>query len=507
MLSLNNASYSARGSEDQNDYILAPRIPLPLARSLRHSLRVDIDLANAAALFLSQARRPATTATTAMTTELIAHTSHALRAPLRLPESARADVVRNAHRHQDRPRHAAAEAEVSPLTSSTPIDRGSRLYIPHPFSLAGVPVLEERIPLEHLPGELLVYDRANATGRHTHRRHGAGRPEKALRYVRLYPRRSDAHLHPSQIPPTPTEAGDVGGCSASGPSTSRRQTRNRGYLFLDPENEAADGRRSVVYRAPLVAALGRQDAGHKGKAREEGGAGALPRRVAVVAKMAKGDCRSHYLLRQEGKAYAELPSHLFGPSESWRGGATRFDACTESGCASSSMCGGAEESAQRVVPNFYGFYVPVDSKGRRLDCRAHHATCDGYLQAGCAVDWPSPILLMEDCGTPVELQGMKRAGRQRCWSLVDSLHASGIAHGSPHSRNILVQPGPLSMPREQRTLATPSFRIASLGRAEALWPEQRAGPPTRLARHCFEKKRELDVQLALSELRLWEEGE
>ena len=88
---------------------------------------------------------------------------------------------------------------------------------------------------------------------------------------------------------------------------------------------------------------------------------------------------------------------------------------------------------------------------------------------------------------------------------MDTLHASGVVHGSPHSRNILVQPGPLSVPREQRTLAMPSFRIASLGRAEALWPGQHAGPPTRLARHCFDKKRELDVQLALSELRLWEE--
>ncbi|KAH9903249.1 hypothetical protein C8Q73DRAFT_635066 [Cubamyces lactineus] len=266
---------------------------------------------------------------------------------------------------------------------------------------------------------------------------------------------------------------------AGGSSASQGRGRTRGYLFLDPENEAADGRRSVVYRAPLVAALGHRDADdHKGKAREEEGLGALPRRVAVVAKMAKGDCRSHYLLRQEGKAYAELPPHLFGPSE-----------------------------ARRLVPNFYGFYVPVDSKGRRLDYRARHTTCDGYLQARCTVDWPTPILLMEDCGTPVELQSMQKAERQQCWNLVDSLHASGVAHGSPHSRNILVQPGPLSMPREQRTLGTPSFRIASLGRAEALWPGERTGPPTRLARNCFDKKRELDVQLALSELRLWEEDE
>ena len=395
MISLNNTSHSTRTNEGRDDYALAPYAPLAPARPLRSTLRVNVDLANAAAFFLSQARRSATAATT---TTLIAQTSHTPRAPLRLPESAHAHVAKDVHPHRDRLRHTASEAEDGPPSPSKSVERRSKLHIPHPFSLSGVPVLEERVPHESLPDELLVYDRANATGRHTHRRRGAGRPEKALRYVRLYPcpDRSGAHVHAGQS--SHTETGNTGDRNASGSSASLGRARSRGYLFLDPENEVADGRRSLVYRAPLVAALGRQRADHKGKAREEEEAEGHPRRVAVVAKMAKGDCRSHYLLRQEGKAYAELPPHLFGPTEVHHR-------------ASTSARVGTEKDAQRVVPNFYGFYVPVDSKGRRLDCRARHTACDGYLQAGCAVDWPSPILLMEDCGMPVELQGMKKAER------------------------------------------------------------------------------------------------
>ncbi|KAI0761350.1 hypothetical protein BD413DRAFT_666078 [Trametes elegans] len=235
----------------------------------------------------------------------------------------------------------------------------------------------------------------------------------------------------------------------------------------------ADGRRAAVHRAPLVATLGPR------------GSGAPPRTVAVAAKTAKGCCRAHFLLRQEGAAYTALPPAL--------------SAIPGSPQAETGEGEGATPGP--VVPRFYGLYVPVDAKGRVLSGR--HAECDGYVHADCAVEWPSPILLMEDCGVPVDLARMPKAHRQECWSLVDRMHQAGVTHGSAHPRNVLVQPGPLSAPRPERTLATPSFRIASLGRAEVLRP--RPGPPTRLAVRTFEKAREVDVQTALSALRLWEE--
>ena len=35
-----------------------------------------------------------------------------------------------------------------------------------------------------------------------------------------------------------------------------------------------------------------------------------------------------------------------------------------------------------------------------------------------------------------------------------------------YPRNMLIQPGPLSSPRKERTMDTPSFRVIDFGRAE-----------------------------------------
>ncbi len=68
-----------------------------------------------------------------------------------------------------------------------------------------------------------------------------------------------------------------------------------------------------------------------------------------------------------------------------------------------------------------------------------------------------------------------------------------------------MQPGPLNVPLDQRSPATPSYRLSSLGRTEVLWPHHARGEPTRLARHSYEKTRERDMQIGLWELRPWEE--
>lgn len=68
-----------------------------------------------------------------------------------------------------------------------------------------------------------------------------------------------------------------------------------------------------------------------------------------------------------------------------------------------------------------------------------------------------------------------------------------------------MQPGPLDVPQDQRSLATPSYRMSSLGRTEVLYPRHARGEPTRLARNSYEKARERDMQIGLWELRPWEE--
>lgn len=47
-----------------------------------------------------------------------------------------------------------------------------------------------------------------------------------------------------------------------------------------------------------------------------------------------------------------------------------------------------------------------------------------------------------------------------------NLHNAGFLQGSIYPRNILVQPGPLTLPPSKRSLASPSFRIIDFGRAE-----------------------------------------
>ena len=44
------------------------------------------------------------------------------------------------------------------------------------------------------------------------------------------------------------------------------------------------------------------------------------------------------------------------------------------------------------------------------------------------------------------------------------LHSAGFAQGSWYLRNILKQPGPLSLPPSRRSLETPSFRVIDFGR-------------------------------------------
>ena len=47
-----------------------------------------------------------------------------------------------------------------------------------------------------------------------------------------------------------------------------------------------------------------------------------------------------------------------------------------------------------------------------------------------------------------------------------NLHHAGFLQGSIYPRNMLIQPGPLTLPPSERSLASPSFRIIDFGRAE-----------------------------------------
>ena len=56
--------------------------------------------------------------------------------------------------------------------------------------------------------------------------------------------------------------------------------------------------------------------------------------------------------------------------------------------------------------------------------------------------------------------------REECFSLIKRLHKAGFTNGSMYMRNMVVQPGPLNVPRPERTMKQPSFRIIDFGRVE-----------------------------------------
>lgn len=149
-------------------------------------------------------------------------------------------------------------------------------------------------------------------------------------------------------------------------------------------------------------------------------------RVSVAAKLGiKGD--DH--LAREARMYARFPAAL---SQHHRG-TTR---CTE---IDEPVPYGA------VVPQFFGYYVPCDEPKDK-----------GYLSA---------ILLVEACGTSIEGKTLNSHERRTTASLFSRLHDVGFVQNSEYPRNMLIQPGPLSLPPVQRSRSTPSFRLIDFGRA------------------------------------------
>ncbi|TBU30410.1 hypothetical protein BD311DRAFT_754829 [Dichomitus squalens] len=153
-----------------------------------------------------------------------------------------------------------------------------------------------------------------------------------------------------------------------------------------------------------------------------------------------------------------------------------------------------------IAPKFYGFYVPIGPNGESLvQC---HSSCKDFANSDCHVPhWAKSILLMEDCGEPIDPATMPYKHREQCFDLVQRMHRQGFSHGHPHPRNMLVQPGPLSLPPPLRSMASPSFRLVSFGRWRALShplpKESQLG-----AKRAFEKGREIDVCVAMDELRV-----
>ncbi|KAI5825606.1 hypothetical protein K523DRAFT_375563 [Schizophyllum commune Tattone D] len=148
-------------------------------------------------------------------------------------------------------------------------------------------------------------------------------------------------------------------------------------------------------------------------------------RVRVAAKLSiRGD--EH--LAHEARMYTRFPPEL----AQHRKGAASFKKLN------------FEIPLGAVIPQFFGYYVPVEKP-----------TDGRYL---------SPIMLVESCGTPIEGRCLNRLEKQTTASLFLRMHEAGFVQNSEFPRNVLMQAGPLSAPPAQRHRSTPSFRLIDFGR-------------------------------------------
>ncbi len=56
--------------------------------------------------------------------------------------------------------------------------------------------------------------------------------------------------------------------------------------------------------------------------------------------------------------------------------------------------------------------------------------------------------------------------RDTITGMYERLHDAGFVQKSVYARNVLVQPGPLTHPRAERSLDNPSFRLIDFGRGK-----------------------------------------
>ncbi|KAF6747674.1 hypothetical protein DFP72DRAFT_821473 [Ephemerocybe angulata] len=201
---------------------------------------------------------------------------------------------------------------------------------------------------------------------------------------------------------------------------------------------------------------------HLRKSREQWAS--LTGRVSVVAKLSY-QYDSH--LEKEAKNYQEFPTHFF---QHWSG----YNLMRP---LHQPFPVGA------LVPQFYGYYVPdeeIPPKDfyRKDGPLAAPGDAEREESGSSSVEnrYRSPILLIEDCGTPVcaTVDEMNIDDRQEIATLFFRLHQAGWCHNSAYTRNVLRQLGPINdfplarmcNAHNRSDMRQTSFRLIDFGRSE-----------------------------------------
>ncbi|TEB31049.1 hypothetical protein FA13DRAFT_1733008 [Coprinellus micaceus] len=187
--------------------------------------------------------------------------------------------------------------------------------------------------------------------------------------------------------------------------------------------------------------------------------------VSVVAKL------SHpydYHLPHEAKSYQAFPTHFF----------QHFTGSNQLRPLRDPFPIGA------VVPQFYGYYVPeADNKPMIFDKKVPGSGVPGdvgeatWKATKLKYDYRSPIMLLEYCGRaiPDDVRELSIDDRRTCASLFLRMHNGGWVQGSPYTRNVLMQSGPIDTSplsrivngmNERSDLRQTMFRLIDFGRSE-----------------------------------------
>ncbi|KAJ7641270.1 hypothetical protein FB45DRAFT_738095 [Roridomyces roridus] len=325
-----------------------------------------------------------------------------------------------------------------------------------------LPKLEEFIPTAYFPDILYVNDPQGQSSLGHYGRNGQSaktQTKEAVprKYKRVWPRFDRDEEGPRSKPELPKS-----------PSSNLRIA----HLDLSAAPLLGTGNHSVVHRASLLLPTpltGRSPTGQ----------------VLVAAKTGFSNSEARQLLQNEGKIYGAFPKHL---QEDWCG----YNLVAP---ITHPVPVGA------VVPKFYGYYVPVMEDQRETD---EKFALQRFQRTASYREWEkqSPILLLEECGSPIESHKFTPDERSECFSLALRLPHAEFTQNSFYVRNILRQPGPLSVPPAERSDRTPSFRIIDFGRGEH-WPyELKAKTQVEKCAKQWWEARDYEVRKAHAELQI-----
>ncbi|KAJ6472290.1 hypothetical protein C8R47DRAFT_987866 [Mycena vitilis] len=328
-----------------------------------------------------------------------------------------------------------------------------------------LPMLEEFIPEEYFPDILYVNDPDRATmNEYYYSQRNASRPQSRepvpRKYKRVWPR----------------FARDTEPATAFNTDTNLRIA----HLNLSGAPLLGVGNHSVVHRAALRLPRPLSARSPTGE-------------VTVAAKAGFSGGEARQLLLNEGKFYDAFPKHL---QEGW--------------CGMNLVAPILHPvPVGAVVPKFYGYYVPEDETDA-----VKSDEMEGLRRFKCGPIYKSwyqmsPLLLLEECGSPIVSSRFTADERSECYSLALRLHYAEFTQNSFYVRNILRQPGPLTVAPSARSDSTPSFRIIDFGRGEhwqRIEAEEAAVQTDKKhleqARKSYWELRDYEVRKAHSELQI-----